>query len=133
MLYIAAAIAALGLAAPVEEKPVMTLKGAVKHRYIVDGWQNGHYEDPNGGCSADEQAFSITGVTGQVCAPSCTSSPCPTDVPAGVTATPQCALKDPSGNEYCVLLCTPTAGDAQCGTNASCKSIQSAGVCTYDA
>ena len=84
------------------------------------------------GCASDEKAFSITGVTGEVCAPSCTSGPCPTDKPAGVTATPQCLLQDQSGNKYCVLLCTPSVEDAQCGDKASCKSIQGEGLCTYD-
>ena len=53
-------------------------------------------------------------------------------MPAGVTASPQCALQDQSGNKYCVLLCTPSVEDDQCGENASCKPIQGQGVCTYD-
>merc|ERR1711959_279306 len=63
---------------------------------------------------------------------------CPSDVPAGVTAAPQCALQDSgSGDKYCALLCSPSniikdqkAADAQCGTNASCKPIQTVGLCT---
>ena len=60
---------------------------------------------------------------------------------AGVTARPQCALQDSStGKKYCALICSPTAfiadqkaADAQCGANASCKSVQlGVGVCTYD-
>ena len=106
--------------------------GEVKPKYTVSSSVNGHYEDPNTGCGADEKAFTIQGVAGEVCAPSCTSAACPTDVPAGVTAAPQCALQDQSGNKYCVLLCTPSVEDDQCGDKASCKSIQGAGVCTYD-
>jgi C1A family cysteine protease len=103
-----------------------------------------HYEDPNtgGGCMADEVEITIQGVAGDVCSPSCTLfSPCPTDVPVGVTARPQCALKDSgTGKQYCALMCSPTlpikdqkAADAQCGTNASCKTVQAGiGLCTYD-
>merc|ERR1711881_748956 len=57
----------------------------------------------------------------------------PTDVPAGVTAAPQCALQDSSTQKkYCALICSPSSNDAQCGTNASCKSISGTGLCTYD-
>ena len=106
--------------------------GTVKPNYLVNSAVNGHYEDPNTGCGADEKAFTIQGLTGEVCAPSCTTAACPTDVPAGVTASPQCALQDQSGNKYCVLLCTPSVEDDQCGDKASCKPIQGQGVCTYD-
>jgi len=66
---------------------------------------------------------------------------CPSDVPAGVTAAPQCALQDTSSDKYCALICSPTAiikdqklADAACGgTNLSCKPIQTVGICTYDA
>jgi len=105
-----------------------------------------HYEDPNdGGCQSDEVDIQITGVDGSVCSPKCTGifkTKCPTDVPAGVTAEPECALQDSSTHEkYCALICSPSldeaslrAGDAQCSTNASCKAVPNAGVglCTYD-
>merc|ERR1712139_337864 len=76
------------------------------------------------------------GVAGAVCSPACTGiiikDKCPSDVPTGVTAKPTCALQDSSsGSKYCALICSP-GNDAQCGTNASCKSIQSVGICTYD-
>ena len=76
------------------------------------------------------------------CTPKCTLfKPCPADKPTGVTAKPQCALQDASsGLKYCALMCSPSlpivdqkAADAQCGTNASCKSVQAGiGLCTYD-
>jgi len=101
-----------------------------------------HYEDPKGGCQSDEIEITIQGVTGDMCSPSCSIfKACPTDVPAGVTAGPQCALSDSqSGKKYCALICSPStpildqkAADAQCGTNASCKSVQQGvGICTYD-
>jgi hypothetical protein len=85
-------------------------------------------------------AVQITGVQGSFCAPDCASAACPTDVPAGVTAQPQCALKASTGTDKkCALVCSPTtdeaslrAGDAACGAGASCKSISSTGLCTYD-
>merc|ERR1712217_1000423 len=87
-----------------------------------------HYEDPKDGCSADEVDITIQGVSGAVCSPACNGNTCPTDVPSGVTASPQCALKDASsGKQYCALICSPGSND-ECGTNASCKSIQGTGI-----
>merc|ERR1719191_1608193 len=93
-----------------------------------------HYEDPKDGCQSDEVDISIQGVDGKVCAPSCgLFKPCPSDLPTGVTAKPQCALQDASTHKkYCALICSPSGNDGQCGTNASCKSIQGVGICTYD-
>lgn len=100
---------------------------------------NGHYGDPTNGCESDEQAVQVQGVAGDFCSPKCTNGKCPTDVPAGATAKPQCALQDPSGNKYCALICSPSlpianqmVADAQCGINASCKPISGVGLCTYD-
>lgn len=91
-----------------------------------------HYEDPKpNGCRSDEQAIQIQGLSGDFCTPKCSGMTCPSDVPAGVTATPTCALQDTSGNKYCALLCSPSKNDA-CGSNASCKSISGVGICTYD-
>jgi hypothetical protein len=114
-----------------------TLRAEVIPKFLVDVNAGSHYGDPNTGCESDEKAVSITGVSGSVCTPSCSTGACPTDVPAGVTATPTCALQDPQGNKYCVLICSPSelgdnSIDTQCGENASCKSIQGMGVCTYD-
>lgn len=93
-----------------------------------------HYGDPSAGCQDDEQAFAINGVPGKICAPKCTSfQPCPTDVPDGVTAAPTCALKSPTGETYCALVCSPSGvgvGDGQCG-DATCQPISNVGICTY--
>merc|ERR1712139_163018 len=91
-------------------------------------------EDPKGGCRSDEVDIQIQGVQGAVCSPKCTLGIfCPSDVPTGVTAKPTCALQDASTkSKYCALICSPSSNDDQCGTNASCKSIQSVGICTYD-
>ena len=94
-------------------------------------------------CMSDEVSIQIQGVTGPVCVPKCTGTTCPTDKPAGASATPQCALQSSTGDKYCALICSPSAealsfpafkkaADAQCGTNASCKAIQTVGICTYD-
>merc|ERR1712100_762205 len=92
-----------------------------------------HYEDPKDGCQSDEVDIQIQGVSGAVCSPACTLGIfCPSDVPTGATAAPQCALQDSSsGKKYCALICTPGSNDSQCGA-ASCKSIQGVGICTYD-
>ena len=98
----------------------------------------GHYEDPNpSGCLSDEEDIQITGVSGNFCSPSCSASRnCPTDVPAGTTARPECVLEKAgaSGPTNCALSCTPGAGGAGggCPAKASCKRISSVGVCTYD-
>ena len=96
-----------------------------------------HYEDPNtgSGCGSDEKRIKIQGLTGDFCSPMCDQSKqpaCPADVGPGVTAKPQCTLKSPTGDQYCALLCNPKSDDAQCGDNASCKPIQSLGLCTFD-
>jgi len=90
----------------------------------------GHYGDPNSGCAPDEVAVHIQGVNGAICSPKCDSG-CPSDVPSGCDALPQCILQDASsGNKYCALKCSkPT----HCGDNASCKILfPGVGICTYD-
>jgi uncharacterized surface protein with fasciclin (FAS1) repeats len=95
-----------------------------------------HYGDPAAGCLAGEVNATITGVAGDLCAPDCTSTACPTDKPAGVTATGLCLLRA-STVSRCALVCSPylpikdqKAADAQCGT-ATCKPILHTGICTY--
>jgi hypothetical protein len=92
-----------------------------------------HYEDPKDGCQSDEISLQIQGVDGAICSPKCgLFTKCPSDLPAGVTAAPQCALQNAATHsKYCALICSPDSND-QCGPNASCKSIQSVGICTYD-
>ena len=96
-----------------------------------------HYGDPKTGCEADEQAVSVTGLTGDFCSPKCSATgTCPSDLPDGVTAKPQCALKTTTGAKYCALLCTPSflvnGAIGECGTG-TCQAIQGVGICTYDA
>merc|ERR1712110_689270 len=93
-----------------------------------------HYGNPTGGCMDDETEAKIQGLKGDTCVPKCTGGvfkkTCPTDVPAGTTATPECVLKDTKDDHYCVLICSGAAtGD--CPTGASCETIQGEGVCMY--
>ena len=62
-----------------------------------------HYGNPADGCEADETAVQVTGLPGDFCAPDCAKAPCPTDVPPGVTATPQCALTVNANENVSVL------------------------------
>jgi hypothetical protein len=120
---------------------VATAKSSVQMKFRAD-WaaatplvldNSTHYEDPKpNGCRSDEEAIQITGVSGDFCTPQCIGTSCPTDVPAGVTATPTCALQDPSGDKFCALMCDPASNDMECGAEASCKPISGVGICTYD-
>merc|ERR1712196_482197 len=128
-IAIALAIVAVAFAAPMGP-----LKLTVDPEFVAAMANSSHYEDPKpNGCLPDEQAVQIQGLSGDFCTPKCTGilkMSCPQDLPDGVTAKPQCALKDQSGNKYCALICTPGANDS-CG-KATCKSIQGTGICTYD-
>jgi len=87
-----------------------------------------HYEKPP--CSSDEVKAQLQG-GGQLCAPACSGTSCPSDVPAGVTASPKCILKDSSsGKSYCGLLCK---ADSDCGGGgASCSLVApQMGICTF--
>jgi len=92
-----------------------------------------HYENPKGGCQPGELALTIAGVKGSICAPHCSMfQKCPTDMPAGATAHPQCALTVPLLGKFCALICDITSND-QCGAQASCKKAgPGISVCTYD-
>jgi C1A family cysteine protease len=94
-----------------------------------------HYEDPKDGCQSDEVALSIQGISGSICAPSCSDlSFCPLDTPSDSIVTPTCSLTTSSGKKYCALECvTDFPGIKQCGKDASCKKVKDGfGICTYD-
>ena len=59
---------------------------------LAQGANPTHYGNPANGCESDETAVQVTGVAGSFCSPDCAKKACPTDVPTGVTAAPQCAL-----------------------------------------
>ena len=110
---------------------------------IIAG-ETGHYGNPRDGCLADEQAISIVGVKGRVCAPRCSNGkgvfkPCPKDTPSGATEViPTCGMFNAVTLEsYCILLCSPiTAAKNPCGKGASCKFPsgydKDGGLCMYD-
>jgi len=94
-----------------------------------------HYEDPKpSGCMADELSVEVEGLAGDFCSPYCSvSKPCPTDLPDGTTANPECVLETQGSSSptNCALICNPARND-ECPQNATCKPISGIGVCTYD-
>merc|ERR1740121_601754 len=112
------------------KRPVLALEMPVEGQLQVYGADHHpHYEDPKGGCRKDEEAVRIRGAEGVLCSPSCSTKACPTNLPEGVTAQPQCCLWV-GYEKRCALVCKE--GD-NCGKNASCKFIEgSLGICTYD-
>lgn len=87
-----------------------------------------HYEKPP--CQSDEVGVRIQGASGEVCAPKCTNSACPTDVPAGTKAKPQCALEDRStGDKYCALECL--FGGCPSGAKCEHPGGRMMGICMY--
>eukprot|EP00913_Durusdinium_trenchii_P012276 g11527.t1 len=79
-----------------------------------------HYGNPKTGCESDEQAVRVQGLSGDFCSPKCSSSgSCPSDVPKGDSATPECALRTTTGDKYCALICQ---SDSDCGLG-SCEKI----------
>ena len=128
-----ASAAAVGLRVSERQK-----KERLKLTFVGSSKNTTHYGDPADGCLKDETAVQVQGLGGDFCTPPCTGplkSTCPTDVPKGVTAAPECALQDQgSGQGYCALVCIPGghSGANQCG-KATCKNVQlGIGICTYD-
>lgn len=76
-------------------------------------------------CDSGDVVGEVQGETGSVCTTRCSdgSFDCPTGVPAGTTAQPQCVLQDVNQAAYCGLLCQV---DAQCPSGAACKKVGSA-------
>ncbi|CAJ1372844.1 unnamed protein product [Effrenium voratum] len=102
----------------------------VKHAQVAALANPTHYGDPKTGCETDEQAVRVQGLSGDFCSPKCDSQgSCPSDVPTGDKATPECALRTTTGDKYCALVCE---SDTDCGTG-SCQKIMGTGLCTYDA
>mmetsp|Transcript_106257 Transcript_106257/g.298870 ORF Transcript_106257/g.298870 Transcript_106257/m.298870 type:complete len:333 (-) Transcript_106257:125-1123(-) len=74
-------------------------------------------------CGSDEVQGELQGAPGYLCAPRCDLSNfnCPTDLPYGATAQPQCMLKDADQSPFCALLCQV---DSQCPSGSQCKHLQ---------
>merc|ERR1719231_638661 len=85
-----------------------------------------HYEKPP--CRSDEVDVQVQGLSGSTCTPKCSGTTCPTDVPAGTTAKPQCVLQDSSsGDKYCALTCL----FGGCPSGAKCEHVGLTGICMY--
>ena len=85
----------------------------VKHAQVAALANPTHYGDPKTGCETDEQAVRVQGLSGDFCSPKCDSQgSCPSDVPTGDKATPECALRTTTGDKYCALVCE---SDTDCG------------------
>lgn len=82
------------------------------------------------GCRSDERPITFTNGAGGTCSPFCSpSSPCPTHVPVGTTAIPECAATlGNSTPNLCVLVCG-NSGSVKCPPAATCQ--ESISVCTY--
>jgi len=98
------------------------------------------YADPNDGpCPAGSSAVQIQGLAGSFCSPTCSQfKPCPV-APDGISATPQCALESSGSSTptQCALICPPgkdglKGAAGECPEKATCKKIQTTGLCTYD-
>lgn len=149
MKFIAGSLVVVGaLAVPIERALSQPLTLTMDPEFLASDWSaarrafsramniveaDTHFGDPSAGCESDEVSVQITGIKGDFCTSQCSLlKHCPTDVPAGVTATPTCALQDPGANKkYCALICDPSASVHACG-KATCKVISGTGICTYD-
>ena len=98
------------------------------------------WADPNAGpCPAGSESVQITGLAGSFCSPSCSATvQCPA-APAGISAQPECALETSGSTTptQCALICPPgkdglKGAAGECPANATCKKIQTTGLCTYD-
>lgn len=78
-------------------------------------------------CAAGEVQGEMQGAPGYLCAPRCdpTSYSCPTDVPYGTSAQPQCMLQDVNSGAFCGLLCEM---DSQCPSGSRCRKNDQMGV-----
>lgn len=97
------------------------------------------YENPQDStglkCNSDEAVIQIQGLAGVICVPECTQGLfCNAPTPPSMnneTVSAQCALESPTGASYCALVCSPYDANG-CPKDASCKSILTSGLCTYD-
>ena len=105
---------------------------------------HGDYGNPfDGPCANGDANTTITGLKGSFCSPKCLAGQvCPSDLPPGTTATPQCVLEKPPSQSptQCALICKANdeaeamtrLDGSVCPSGASCKPIQTTAICTYD-
>ena len=85
-----------------------------------------NYGDPFArNCLQNERNISIESISGSICAPICDFNNCP---PSKTKAEPLCNIEGPT-NMYCGLICNTSF---QCSENATCKSIENTGLCTFN-
>jgi len=81
-------------------------------------------------CSSDDVRGEVQDASGFICASKCAADTfnCPTDVPVGTTAQPQCMLQDVDRGPFCALLCQV---DSQCPNGARCRQMKQVGLCLF--
>lgn len=84
-------------------------------------------------CStADDVRGEVQDASGFICASRCAPDTfnCPTDVPVGTSAQPQCMLQDVDRGAFCGLLCQV---DSQCPNGARCRQMKQVevGMCVF--
>ncbi len=92
------------------------------------------YGDPMNGCQPNEDPLQVMGLEGAFCSPQCDDMGMCPPAPAGVDATPQCALgADPNMPTNCALICVLDNNSADCPAGATCKDVMQMGlgICTY--
>merc|ERR1712218_266544 len=94
-----------------------------------------HYGSPLSGCKSDEIPIWTCDGTAAWCSPMCSTQKCPTDVPMGTSAKPDCYLRGLVG-KMCALLCdVKNATHDHCGQGQVCIKGASdvIGICAFPA
>jgi len=83
-------------------------------------------------CQGDEVQGELQDAAGYVCAPRCSGDAftCPSDMPSGSSAQPQCMLQDVDRGQFCGLLCQV---DSECPSGARCRQMAQVSLCLYPA
>ncbi len=117
---------------------MVTLHGAGGSASGMEVLAGTHYGNPfRSSCMSGEYNISISQIPGAFCSPTCSvTSPCPADMPSGMSASPECVLQDQHGLRMCAMICSPDmanpSSNGECGPHATCKPISGTGVCTYN-
>jgi len=82
--------------------------------------------------SVDDVRGEVQDANGYICASRCAADTfnCPTDVPVGTSAQPQCMLQDVDKGSFCALLCQVYS---QCPNGARCRQMKQVevGLCLF--
>lgn len=130
---IAIASAAFVLAAALAFDGVVVDITSVGAGVLRDGNGNNYNNPYKMPCGPGEYNLTVQSIPGAFCSPTCSvTSPCPTTLPPQMVASPECVLQDAYGMHLCALVCSPDNSAKVCGARATCKPVQSTGICTYD-